>query len=192
VPIHDWNFATVLEYAVVHLKVQDVVVLRAFQLWCDTGPRQGEHRLLHPPLAEQCRDAKTRVDSRIKSPQTVLEKEERYKMIEQENVRLQIEHLYTYPLLKKAVDEQKVAVHGLYYDLATGETEKDRVIFQSSFSISFFIRFQGDPPDPGDPAVYEHHWYRGIFLFNDRPDMIRYITVMSVSFRFTLVTVHGF
>jgi carbonic anhydrase len=26
VPIHDWNFATVLEYAVVHLKVEDVVI----------------------------------------------------------------------------------------------------------------------------------------------------------------------
>jgi len=26
VPIHDWNFATVLEYAVVHLKVSDVVI----------------------------------------------------------------------------------------------------------------------------------------------------------------------
>ena len=45
-------------------------------------------------------------------------------MIEQENVRLQIEHLFTYPLLKKAVDEKKVAVHGLYYDLATGELKK--------------------------------------------------------------------
>lgn len=34
--------------------------------------------------------------------------------------RLQIEHLYTYPLLKKAVDEKRVEVHGLYYDLGTG------------------------------------------------------------------------
>ena len=51
---------------------------------------------------------------------TVLEKEERYRQIEQENVRLQIEHIYTYPLLKKAVDEKKIQVHGLYYDLGTG------------------------------------------------------------------------
>jgi len=32
----------------------------------------------------------------------------------------QPEHLATYPLLKKAVDEKRVEVHGLYYDLATG------------------------------------------------------------------------
>ena len=38
--------------------------------------------------------------------------------------RLQIEHLYTYPLLKKAVDEKQVEVHGLYYDLGTGELKK--------------------------------------------------------------------
>jgi carbonic anhydrase len=50
--------------------------------------------------------------------------DERYRLIEQENVRLQIEHLSTYPLLKKAVDEKKVEVHGLYYDLGTGELKK--------------------------------------------------------------------
>ncbi|MDD1693503.1 MAG: carbonic anhydrase, partial [Methanoregula sp.] len=60
------------------------------------------------------------VDAKIAVPETVIEKDERYKLIEQENVRLQIEHLHTYPLLKKAVSEKKVEVHGLYYDLDTG------------------------------------------------------------------------
>jgi carbonic anhydrase len=60
------------------------------------------------------------VDKTISPPKTVLEQEERYKLIEQENVRLQIEHLHTYPILKKAVDDKKVQVHGLYYDLGTG------------------------------------------------------------------------
>jgi carbonic anhydrase len=35
-------------------------------------------------------------------------------------VKLQIEHLHTYPLLKKAVEEKRVEVHGLYYDLGDG------------------------------------------------------------------------
>ena len=64
--------------------------------------------------------AKERVDRAIKVPETVAGKEERYRLIEQENVRLQLEHLNTYPLLRKAVGEKRVEVHGLYYELATG------------------------------------------------------------------------
>jgi carbonic anhydrase len=70
------------------------------------------------------REAKIRVDKTISPPKTVQEMDERYRLIELENVRLQIEHIFTYPLLKKAVDDKKVAVHGLYYDLGTGELKK--------------------------------------------------------------------
>jgi carbonic anhydrase len=120
VPIHDWNFATVLEYAVVHLKVQDVVVcghsncgaIRALDL---------ESTDAYIPLwLNNAREAQSRVDAKIKKPETAPEKEERYRLIEQENVRLQIEHLSMYPLMKTAVHEKRVEVHGLYYDLATG------------------------------------------------------------------------
>jgi len=50
--------------------------------------------------------------------------EERYRLIEQENVRLQIEHISTSPLFKKAIDEKRVEVHGLYYSLETGKLKK--------------------------------------------------------------------
>jgi carbonic anhydrase len=45
-------------------------------------------------------------------------------MIEQENVRLQIEHLHTYPIIKNALKAQQIAIHGLYYDLETGALSK--------------------------------------------------------------------
>jgi carbonic anhydrase len=45
-------------------------------------------------------------------------------MIEQENVRLQIEHLKKYPLVKDALAKKLVEVHGLYYDLETGALTK--------------------------------------------------------------------
>jgi len=41
-------------------------------------------------------------------------------MIEQENVRLQIEHLKRYPVVKKALSEKKIEIHGLYYNLSDG------------------------------------------------------------------------
>jgi carbonic anhydrase len=120
VPVHDWNFATVLEYAVVHLKVPDVVVCGHSNCGAIRALDKESTDSYIPLWLNNAREAKIRVDAKIDPPKTVLEKEERYKMIEQENVRLQIEHLHTYPLLKKAVDEKRVEVHGLYYDLGTG------------------------------------------------------------------------
>ena len=120
VPIHDWNFATVLEYAVVHLKVKDVVVCGHSNCGAIRALDQESGDAYIPLWLNNAREAKERVDRKIAVPTTVQEKEERYRLIEEENVRLQIEHLSTYPLLKKAVDEKRIAVHGLYYDLATG------------------------------------------------------------------------
>jgi carbonic anhydrase len=122
VPIHDWNFATVLEYAVKHLRVSDIVIcghsncgaIRAL----DAADKSTDSYI--PLWLNNAREAKERVDKTISPPETPAEKEDRYRLIEQENVRLQIEHLNTYPLLKAAVLDGLVSVHGLYYDLATG------------------------------------------------------------------------
>jgi len=124
VPIHDWNFATVLEYAVVHLKVSDVVICGHSNCGAIRALDKESTDSYIPLWLNNAREAKVRVDSKISPPKTVLEMDERYKMIEQENVRLQIEHLFTYPLLKKAVDEKRIEVHGLYYDLGTGELKR--------------------------------------------------------------------
>jgi carbonic anhydrase len=126
VPVHDWNFATVLEYAVVHLKVPDVVICGHSNCGAIRALDKESTDNYIPLWLNNAREAKERVDAKIKAPETVLEKEERYKLIEQENVRLQIEHLHTYPLLKKAVDEKRVEVHGLYYDLGTGALTRVR------------------------------------------------------------------
>jgi carbonic anhydrase len=120
VPVHDWNFATVLEYAVVHLEVKDVVICGHSNCGAIRALDKVSTDSYIPLWLNNAREAKTRVDAKIRMPETVLEKEERYKLIEQENVRLQMEHLYTYPLLKKAADEGQVETHGLYYDLGTG------------------------------------------------------------------------
>jgi carbonic anhydrase len=65
-------------------------------------------------------EAKSRIDAKIAPPKTPEEFKTRSRMIEQENVRLQIEHLKRYPVVKKALAEQKIEIHGLYYDLSTG------------------------------------------------------------------------
>lgn len=124
VPIHDWNFATVLEYALQHLKVKDVVVCGHSQCGAIRALEKESSDAYIPLWLNNAREAKERVDSRIRPPKTQQEIEERFFLIENENVRLQIEHLFMYPVFKKAIEGKKVEVHGLYYSLETGELKK--------------------------------------------------------------------
>lgn len=120
VPSHDWSLAAVLEYSVNSLNVQEIVICGH----SDCGAMKALDKDLHDPYIplwlNDAREAKTRVDSRIPVPTTPEGIKERSHEIELENVRLQIEHLMTYPTVKTAVHEGRVHVHGLYYDLATG------------------------------------------------------------------------
>jgi len=125
IPPNDIGIATVLEYALHHLKIKDIVV-------CGHEDCGAIHALdmdlsgdAYIPLWLNCAiEAKTRVDSRIQRPATPEEAVARLRMIEQENVRLQIEHLKTYPLVIQAMNEQHVQIHGLYYNLETGELSR--------------------------------------------------------------------
>lgn len=103
VPLHDWNFATVLEYAVKHLKVKDIVIcghsdcgaLKALD-----ANMAGDAYI--PMWINNARDAQTRVDARTPKPTNPEEKALRKKEIELENIRLQLEHLRAYPLVADA------------------------------------------------------------------------------------------
>ena len=73
------------------------------------------------------REAKKRVDSCIAPPRTPNEQQERWKRIEIENVRLQVENLLTFPLVKKAAIDGEIKIYGLSCDLSTGLLSRDRV-----------------------------------------------------------------
>ncbi len=120
VPNTDWNLAAVVEYSINYLQVKEIVVVGH----SDCGAMKALDLDLTDPYIplwlNDAREAKTRVDALIPDPKTPEDLKERARLIEHENVRLQIEHLMTYPTVKKAVDEGRIQVHGLYYDLATG------------------------------------------------------------------------
>ncbi|MEI7433304.1 MAG: carbonic anhydrase [Methanomicrobiales archaeon] len=120
VPNHDWSLAAVVEYSINYLNVQEIVICGH----SDCGAIRSLDKDLNDPYIplwlNDAREAKTRVDSRIPVPSTPDEINERFHQIELENVRLQIEHLKRYPSVKTAVDEGRVHIQGLYYDLETG------------------------------------------------------------------------
>jgi len=110
----------VLEYALVHLKVDDIVICGHSNCGAIRALDKESTDSYIPLWLNNAREAMVRVDSRIDPPKNTGESGQRYHLIEQENVRLQIGHLGTYPILKLAVDEKRVVVHDLYYDLETG------------------------------------------------------------------------
>jgi len=124
VPDHDWNFATVLEFAIAHLKVEEIVICGHSDCGAVQAMDEESTDVYIPLWLNNAREAKERVDSQLPKPQTPEGIKARHTAIEQENVRLQIEHLLTYPLVKKAMTEGNVRVHGLYYDLETGELSR--------------------------------------------------------------------
>jgi len=123
-PMNDWNLATVLEYGIRHLRIQHIVICGH----SDCGAIKALDKELDdayiPNWLNNAIEAKQRVDAKIKKPSTPAEVKERSRMIEQENVRLQIEHIKTYPLVREAIAKKQVQVHGLYYDLETGALAK--------------------------------------------------------------------
>jgi carbonic anhydrase len=120
VPNHDWSLAAVLEYSVNYLNVQEIIICGH----SDCGAMKALDAHLTDPYIplwlNDAREARLRVDSRIPVPVTAEEKAERARAIELENVRLQVEHLMTYPTVRDAVAEGRIHVHGLYYNLSTG------------------------------------------------------------------------
>ena len=125
VPTHDWNFATVLEYAIKHLKVKDIVICGHSDCGALKALEADTSKDSYIPLwINNARDAQVRVDARLGEAKTDEEKVIRKKEIECENVRLQLEHLRTYPLVYLAEKAGTLEVHGLYYNLNTGVLSK--------------------------------------------------------------------
>ncbi len=118
--LNDWNLSTVLEYGIKHLKVKHIVICGHSDCGAIKALDKDLDDAYIPNWLNNAMDAKSRVDAKIPKPGTPAELKERSTMIEQENVRLQIEHLITYPLVRDAIHTKSIQVHGLYYDLDTG------------------------------------------------------------------------
>jgi len=118
--LNDWNLSTVLEYGIKHLKVQHIVICGH----SDCGAIKALDKDLDdsyiPNWLNNAVEAKRRVDAKIPKPGSPAELKERSRLIEQENVKLQIEHLKTYPIVKDALKDKRIQIHGLYYELETG------------------------------------------------------------------------
>lgn len=125
VPVHDCCFSTIIEYAIRHLKVKDIVICGHSNCGAlNALDAEGSTDAFIPLWTNNAREAKTRVDTRLGECKTPDEKAKRMREIEFENIRLQLEHLRAYPLVASAEEKGCIGIHGLFYNLETGELSK--------------------------------------------------------------------
>ncbi|MHC1625947.1 MAG: carbonic anhydrase [Methanoculleaceae archaeon] len=124
VPPGDANLGTVLEYAVCHLHVEEVVVCGHSHCGAMEALDGGAHGEYISPWLEYARKAIEAADAKGYSKATPKEHETRIRFIEKENVRLQVDNLRSYGFISEAEGEGRITLHGLYYDIETGQLEK--------------------------------------------------------------------
>ena len=120
----DANLGTVLEYAVHHLKVDDIVIYGHSDCGAMKALDAGEGGEFIGGWLESARGAKEMADSKNLPASTKEEFKKKLRVIETENMRIQAENLRTYNVVKEAEEKGKVTIYGLYYDLDTGELTK--------------------------------------------------------------------
>ena len=122
VPPGDWNLATVIEYAVCHLGVKTVAVLGHGRCGAirAIASSHGGHDAYIPGWVYHGHQAYVTLLDRMPYPDDEAAQNEWICELEKENVRFQLQHLRTYPVITTALSEKKISVVGLYYDMATG------------------------------------------------------------------------
>lgn len=122
VPPLDLNAGTVLEYGINHLKVKDIVVCGHSDCGaCKALDANLEHDHMIPLWLTNVMPAKKRVDATLPPTTSDGERAARLEAIIKENVRLQLEHLRQFPLVRQAEADGRVRLHGLYFDIGSGE-----------------------------------------------------------------------
>lgn len=121
----DPNLGCVLEYAVGHLKVKDIVICGH----SDCGAMKAldadmsEEEFI-PGWLDSAQEVKETVEGEFGTPDKCADPAGRKKEIELENIKVQLDNLRSYPFVKEAEEAGKIRLLGIFYDLGTGKIEK--------------------------------------------------------------------
>ncbi len=122
VATNDWNLSAVLEFTTNHLKIPDVVVCGHYNCGgINALVNESPDDRYIPIWLNNAYKALERVDDKLRSLRLQVSDDQRRRLIEEENVRLQLEHLLEYPFVRRAMLDGKLSVHGWMYDMDTGE-----------------------------------------------------------------------
>lgn len=119
---NDWNLSAVLEFGISHLRIPDIVICGHYGCggMAALDVEDSDDRYI-PIWLINAFKAKERVDEKLKGLHINLSSEQRQRVIVEENVRLQLEHLDEYPFVRKAKRVAALKTHGWVYDMSSGE-----------------------------------------------------------------------
>jgi len=119
---NDWNLSAVLEFSINHLDIPDIVICGHYGCGGINAldDADGEDKYI-PIWLNNAYKARERVDEKLQALHIDMPKEDRMKLIVEENVRLQLEHLQEYPFVRRAMQAKALNIHGWVYDMESGE-----------------------------------------------------------------------
>jgi carbonic anhydrase len=121
VATNDWNLSAVLEFSINHLGIPDVVICGHYGCGGIAALDDDDANDRYIPIwLINAYQAKERVDEKLRALHVELAPEQRSRLIVEENVRLQLEHLREYPFVRHAMKDGKLRIHGWVYDMRTG------------------------------------------------------------------------
>lgn len=121
---NDWNLSAVLEFSINHLKIPDVIICGHYGcggIMAMDAERAGDRYI--PIWLNNARRAMERVDERLRVSGITLSRERRLRLVVEENVRLQLEHLHAYPFVRRAMAAGRLKTHGWVYSMETGKIQ---------------------------------------------------------------------
>ena len=122
VAANDWNLSAVLEFSINHLHIPDVVICGHYGCGGINALEEVDSEDKYIPIwLINAYKAKERVDEKLQALHIEIDNEKRLKLIVEENVRLQLDHLREYPFVRMAMKQKKLNLHGWVYDMSTGE-----------------------------------------------------------------------
>ncbi len=122
VATNDWNLSAVLEFTINHLHIPDIVICGHYNCGAINAllNERDDDRYI-PIWLNNAYKAMERVDERLRTMRLQIPNEQRRRLIEEENVRLQLEHLVEYPFVRRAMLDGVLSIHGWMYDMDNGE-----------------------------------------------------------------------
>ncbi len=115
------SVAAAMEFAVLELKVDDIIVCGHSNCGAMQSLHRGTDRLANMPHLKEWLQLAGPVLKAVESVCRGLPEEECLKAAEQANILYQLENIQTYPFVREALERGTLHIHGWYYDIGSGE-----------------------------------------------------------------------
>jgi carbonic anhydrase len=115
------SFAAALEFAVLELKVADIIVCGHSNCGAMKSLYQNVHELQSMPHLREWITLATPAKRHVEQYYPDVPQAKKERITEKENILEQLRNIETYPFVANALEEGTVYLHGWYYDIGKGE-----------------------------------------------------------------------